>query len=640
MANVTVTVTEPNVTVNANTETVNVSTSVSNIIVSNTSSVSNTIIRAAFSVVDAGGDGSLTYAANTGVFTYTGPSASEVRAHLSNTAPILYDNSTGVISIDDAALFSGKTTDDLAEGATNKYYSSTLFDADFATKTTTDLTEGANLYYTDSRARDAVSLTVLTASGDGSMSYSNATGVFTFTPADVPNSTDELPEGNSNLYYTDARVSSLLESGVGNIVANGTIFSGDKITANAEVTAIEVKGNIEYVPHSGMPDFVINVDRGVFGDAYIMWDESEDTWMVNDTDNIFPIPANTSQLAEGATNLYFTSARADARIANALAGNVNVGGELFVAGNLEVTGNINYREVEDLLVQDQTITLNYGNASAQSAFIYVDRSGSALNNVHISWNETDDSWELYDGTITQGDIVFEGYTGNVTATNFVGQSGNATFTAEVGTNIRLTTANNSVTPANLFIDTENKGNIELRPGRGATSPGNHRVKLRGVMEANPYGSGDNGGITFLSGTSAQFLGNSYIAGGSGLLLNSPEGNIQGNNIISINNINASYFIGDGSLLTNITGGNIVGEISTSSNITTTANVQADYFIADTEFIGDLDGAVSTNVYNNTVSHVGTKGKAVYLTGGNQGDQPTCRQSKQLGCRKHASIGYC
>ena len=42
--------------------------------------------RAAISVVDAGGDGSLAYNNATGVFTYTGPSASEVRAHLSATS--------------------------------------------------------------------------------------------------------------------------------------------------------------------------------------------------------------------------------------------------------------------------------------------------------------------------------------------------------------------------------------------------------------------------------------------------------------------------------------------------------------------------------------------------------------------------
>ena len=47
-------------------------------------------------------------------------------------------------------------TDDISEGTTNKYYASSLFDADFATKDTDDLAEGAtNLYFTEARAQTA-----------------------------------------------------------------------------------------------------------------------------------------------------------------------------------------------------------------------------------------------------------------------------------------------------------------------------------------------------------------------------------------------------------------------------------------------------------------------------------------------------
>jgi len=55
-------------------------------------------VRAHFSVTDSGGDGSLSYDNSTGVFTYTGPSASEVRAHFSVTGDLSYDNTSGVIS--------------------------------------------------------------------------------------------------------------------------------------------------------------------------------------------------------------------------------------------------------------------------------------------------------------------------------------------------------------------------------------------------------------------------------------------------------------------------------------------------------------------------------------------------------------
>lgn len=49
-------------------------------------------VRAMFSHSDAGGDGSFSYDATTGVFTYTGPSAAEVRAHFSQGTGITISN--------------------------------------------------------------------------------------------------------------------------------------------------------------------------------------------------------------------------------------------------------------------------------------------------------------------------------------------------------------------------------------------------------------------------------------------------------------------------------------------------------------------------------------------------------------------
>ena len=60
------------------------------------------LARQAFSVTDNGGDGSLTYDAGTGVITYTGPSASEVRAHFSGGTGI--DISSGVVSTVDGQI--------------------------------------------------------------------------------------------------------------------------------------------------------------------------------------------------------------------------------------------------------------------------------------------------------------------------------------------------------------------------------------------------------------------------------------------------------------------------------------------------------------------------------------------------------
>jgi hypothetical protein len=90
--------------------------------------------RTSISVTDAGGDGSLSYASSTGVITYTGPSAADVRAH-----------------------FSGGTGITITDGAI-----------------ATTITQ-----YTDAAARGAVSAT--DAGGEGSFAYNSSTGVFTYT---------------------------------------------------------------------------------------------------------------------------------------------------------------------------------------------------------------------------------------------------------------------------------------------------------------------------------------------------------------------------------------------------------------------------------------------------------------------------
>jgi hypothetical protein len=66
-----------------------------------------------------------------------------------------------------------KTTNDLLQGTTNKYYATSLFNTDLATKTTTNLTEGTNLYFTDTRVRLAFNTTATT---EITNTYNSSTG--------------------------------------------------------------------------------------------------------------------------------------------------------------------------------------------------------------------------------------------------------------------------------------------------------------------------------------------------------------------------------------------------------------------------------------------------------------------------------
>ena len=123
----------------------------------------------AISVMDAGGDGSLSYNNSAGQITYIGPSASEVRAHFSATGDLTYDSSTGQFSFD-----------------VEQVYTKDNFDSDLGDANTGQLPEGANLYYTrgrfDSALGDDTSISsirgYLSAAGD--LSYNSSTGEFSF----------------------------------------------------------------------------------------------------------------------------------------------------------------------------------------------------------------------------------------------------------------------------------------------------------------------------------------------------------------------------------------------------------------------------------------------------------------------------
>ena len=75
---------------------------------------SATDVRGKISVTDAGGDGSLSYDNASGVITYTGPSAAEVRAHFSSGTGVTY--SSGEISIGQAVGTTSDVTFNLIEG--------------------------------------------------------------------------------------------------------------------------------------------------------------------------------------------------------------------------------------------------------------------------------------------------------------------------------------------------------------------------------------------------------------------------------------------------------------------------------------------------------------------------------------------
>ena len=154
--------------------------------------------RGAISVTDSGGDGSLAYNSSTGVITYTGPSASEVRAHLSA--------GTGM-------TFSG--------GA-------------FATTIT---------QYTTALARATISVT--DAGGDGSLAYNNSTGVITYTGPSAAEVRAHISAGtgvaiSSGAISIGQAVATSSDVTFNDLTVSGDlIVSGDTTTVNTATLSVE-----------------------------------------------------------------------------------------------------------------------------------------------------------------------------------------------------------------------------------------------------------------------------------------------------------------------------------------------------------------------------------------------------------------
>ena len=271
-------------------------------------------VRQLISSVDQGGDGSFSYNQYTGVMTYTGPSAAEVRAHLVAGAGVTYDSATGVIT-----------------GYTG-------FDSDFAQKTTDDLTEGSNLYYTDARVTAHVDSAYVQARQD--YAYGSLTG----TPY-IPTFGNDYVDSQTILDIITREgldsdlVISLVDSAY--IALRDRFQDSSLVTSTVDATYVQAR-QIQYNT-SNFTDsaFVTNLPVSTFtNDAGYLTAATADgldsnlvTQLIDSayvnlradhytSFNTDFAAKSTSDLTEG-SNLYYTKARADSDIASSLSDSGN-----------------------------------------------------------------------------------------------------------------------------------------------------------------------------------------------------------------------------------------------------------------------------------------------------------------------------
>ena len=207
-----------------------------------TDAMADSSAKNAISVTDAGGDGSLAYNNSTGVITYTGPSASEVRAHLSAGTGVSYSNgqfsigqavgTTNDVTFNDVVVSGDLTVS--GDQTTLSVGTLTVGDKNIViadSATTSALTDGAGLTF---GAWSSGTIPVLkwdhgntrfdfNKPVKASSFVGNITGNVTGTVSSISNhDTDALSEGSSNLYHTTARARGAISASSGVNYNSGT----------------------------------------------------------------------------------------------------------------------------------------------------------------------------------------------------------------------------------------------------------------------------------------------------------------------------------------------------------------------------------------------------------------------------------
>ena len=102
----------------------------------------------------------------------------------------------------------------------------------------------------------------------------------------------------------------------GNLTVSGTQTIVNTATTSLADNIIELNRDASGAPSENAG---LQVNRGSSSDVFLQWNETSDVWQfTNDGSTYYSIATDTDDLAEGSTNLYFTNARADARITNAI----------------------------------------------------------------------------------------------------------------------------------------------------------------------------------------------------------------------------------------------------------------------------------------------------------------------------------
>ena len=307
-------------------------------------------------LISASGD--LSYNSTTGVMSFTERTDSEVRGLLSGGTGVTYNSSTGEIAIGQAVSTTSDVTfndvvvsgDLTVSGTTTSVNTETINLADniilFNSNATGTPTENAGieiergdatnktLIWNESTDKWTVgSETFVAGTFEGAL-----TGNVTGTVSDISNhDTDDLSEGSTNLYYTTARFDSAFSGKSTSDLSEGTNLyhttervqdvTGGQLVTNGSHTGISFA-------YDDAGDGAIDATVSLSGFSTSDLSEGTNLYYTDARFDTRLATKSTSDLAEG-TNLYYTDARFDTRLATKTTDNLTEGStNLYYADSL------------------------------------------------------------------------------------------------------------------------------------------------------------------------------------------------------------------------------------------------------------------------------------------------------------------
>ena len=334
---------------------------------------------------------------------------------------------------------------------------------------TDNLSEGSsNLYFTNARARAAIS------ENSAQLSYNSSTGVLTYTQGN----SDTVSEGSTNLFYTDTRVATKIDSYVDkafidalNVVAASASGNAATATALATTRTFSITGDATASAQNFDGTGNVTLTLSIDDDAVALGTKTTGNYVaaISGTTNEIEVSGSGSETAT-----------------------VTIGlpNDVTIAGNLTVNGTTTTVNTETLSVEDPLIKLANANSSSDSVDIgfygLYDTSGSQDLYAGL-FRDANDSGKF---KLFKDLQVEPTTTVNVSGTGYAGGTLVATIEGNVTGNVtgQVSTLSNHDTD-NLSEGSSNLYHTTAR-ARAAISEGSTQLSYNSTTGVLTYTQGD------------------------------------------------------------------------------------------------------------------------------------------------------